>query len=491
MEAEFDYDIFVIGGGSGGISCARNSVKYGKKVALADFVKPSPAGSKYGLGGTCVNVGCIPKKLMHYSAMLGENSHHMKYSGWNVNKSDLKHDWPTLVKKIQLHIKKLNFGYRSDIVKLGIEYFNSLAKVTGKNSVQLTDAAGTVTTKTAKNIVIAVGGRPSIPPQLAPGSSYLLTSDDLFSQRKDPGKTLVIGSSYVGLECAGFLAGLGKDTTLMVRSILLRGFDQDMANRIGRFMEDHQLKFLKQYVPLSTEKLENGQIKVKYHKTDDKEAIEEDTFDTVLLAIGRTPDTKGLGVEELGMKLDKGGKIIVGDDEKTSIDSIYALGDCTSGRLELTPPAIMAGELLAARLFGGSTQLMDYINIATTVFTPIEYGAIGYSEEDAIKIFGDDNIQVFHSHFTPLEWNYDPNVVSNYCYGKLIVNKADNERVVGFHYLGPNAGEVTQGFSVAMRLKATKSDFLHTVGIHPTVAEEMTDLKKNKKDDPVAEKTGC
>lgn len=387
MEAEYDYDIFVIGGGSGGISCARNAIKYGKKVGLADFVKPSPAGSKYGLGGTCVNVGCIPKKLMHYAAMMGENSHHMKYSGWNVDKNSVEHTWGTLVKKIQLHIKKLNFGYRSDLNKIGIEYHNRLAKLTDNHTVELKDANGEIITKTAKYIVIAVGGRPTMPPQLEAGKEYLSTSDDLFSMKRDPGKTLVIGSSYVGLECAGFLAGLGKDVTIMVRSVLLRGFDQDMANRIGRFMEDHHVKFLREFVPHSTEKLEDGKIKVTYHPTGDSEALASDVFDTVFLAIGRTPDTHLLGIKELGMKLDKGGKIIVGDDEKTSIDNVYAIGDCTSGKLELTPPAIMAGELLAKRLFTDSTQIMDYLNIATTVFTPIEYGAIGYAEEDAIKMF--------------------------------------------------------------------------------------------------------
>lgn len=210
-----------------------------------------------------------------------------------------------------------------------------------------------------------------------------------------------------------------------------------MANKIEKFMTEHGVKFIKECVPEYAE-IQGEKIKVGWNG----KSADSDLFDTVLIATGRTPDTNGLGVKELHMKLDNSGKIIVNENDETNIPSVYALGDCVSGRMELTPPAIKAGEFLAKRLFEGSDKKVDYKNIATAVFTPLEYGTIGLSEENAIEQFGEQNIEVYHTHFTPLEWNYNPNVVGDYCYAKILVKK-DDQLVVGFHYLGPNAGEVT------------------------------------------------
>ena len=259
----------------------------------------------------------------------------------------------------------------------------------------------------------------------------------------------------------------------MVRSILLRGFDQAIAEKIGAYMENHGLKFARQCVPTKYSKLDNGRILVE-----DK-LVKTEEYDTCLLAIGRTADTKNIGLEQVGIKTSKSEKILTDDYEKSNVDNIYAIGDCAEGRPELTPPAIMAGKLLSRRLFSNFKLPMDYVNVATAVFTPIEYGAVGYSEEDALKKyaysfnsyrFGKENLKIYHSTFVPVEWRFDLER-NDKCYVKVIVNTADNNRVVGFHILSPNAGEITQGIAVAIKCGLTKEHLDETVGIHPTVAE--------------------
>nr|WEU39069.1 thioredoxin glutathione reductase [Cryptocaryon irritans] len=491
MQPDFDFDLFVIGGGSGGLSCARKAAELGKKVGLADFVKPSPQGSKWGLGGTCVNVGCIPKKLNHYCAQLGEMKQEQKESGWLIDPQS-NHDWKSLVEKIQMYIKKLNFGYRSSLINENVKYFNRIAKFIDAHTIQLKDGEGQVSqTIRAKFVLVAVGGRPMIPEQLQESKQYLLTSDDIFSQKKSPGKTLCIGASYVSLECAGYLTSLGYDVTVMVRSILLRGFDQQMAELIGQYMENHNTKFLRGYVPKKVIKMEDGQLKVQYSKAGDTKQIREELFDSVFIATGRKADTKNIGLEDVGVKIDLNGKVFVNENEQTNIANIYSIGDCAVGRPELTPPAIFAGRILARRLFDNYKKPMDYEKIPTTVFTPIEYGACGISEEESIKRFGKDNIEVYHTFFKPLEWNLNPKNSDYSCYIKIICHIPDQERIVGIHFIGPNAGEVIQGYSVAMKMGATKEDIDSTVGIHPTCSEEIIGLKKTKRTDPNPAKSGC
>lgn len=264
----YDYDLFVIGGGSGGISAARHASAYGKKVALADFVKPTPSGTTWGVGGTCVNVGCIPKKMMHYAAVLAESRRDMEMQGWPIDKEQ-KPSWSTMVSNVQKHIKSLNWGYKTDLIKLKVKYFNAYASFLDPHTIQLEDAKGKITTVTAETIIMAVGGRPSYPG--IPGDKeFGITSDDLFSMTKPPGKTLIIGASYVALECGGFLTAMGFDTTVMVRSILLRGFDQDMANLIGQHMELYHTKFIRSSTPEKLEKPDpNGPIKVTWKNHED------------------------------------------------------------------------------------------------------------------------------------------------------------------------------------------------------------------------------
>jgi pyruvate/2-oxoglutarate dehydrogenase complex dihydrolipoamide dehydrogenase (E3) component len=306
---------------------------------------------------------------------------------------------------------------------------------------------------------------------------------------KPPGKTLVIGAAYVALECAGFLTGLGYDVTVMVRSIVLRGFDRECANKIQQHMKEKGTKFLQPAEPLSVKKGDNGLV-VKYFVRDEKDLEKvtehEDTFDTVLFAIGRRPETKRLNLDKIGVKLDASGKIIVNEYEQTSVDNIFAIGDVIKGGLELTPVAIKAGQLLADRLFNINTTKpkMDYVNVPTTVFTPLEYGSCGLSEEAAKQKFGTENLVIYKKTFTVLEYTVPYREEKGFI--KLICNAKDNERVVGFHILSPNAGEITQAIGIAMKLGATKEDFDSTIGIHPTVAEVMTKLELG-----VEEETGC
>ena len=277
-----------------------------------------------------------------------------------------------------------------------------------------------------------------------------------------------------------------------VRSILLRGFDQQIAEKIGTYMENEGIEFIKPCVPTKIEKIEDGKpgkYKVTATYSDGTEYINE--FNTIVFAVGRTADTEGLNLGSVGVKTASGSKKVIADEaEKSNVANIYAIGDVLEGKPELTPVAIQAGKLLARRICGAGTKLTDYNLVATTVFTPIEYGCCGYSEEEATEKFGEKNIEVYHSDFWPLEWTV-AHRPDNACYVKLIVDKNDKERIVGFHYLGPNAGEVTQAFSGMLKLGATKADMEDLVGIHPTCAEIFTTLNITKSSGKDASASGC
>ncbi|KAG1675214.1 Thioredoxin reductase 3 [Nymphon striatum] len=463
-QTDFEYDVIVIGGGSGGLAASKVWVVH---VLMLDVSL---------------------KKLMHNAAILGHNIQDSKMFGWEVSEK-VNHNWETMKNKIQDYIGSLNWGYRVQLREKEVKYVNAYAQFTDSHTIKCVDKKGRETTMSSQNFIIATGERPRYP-NIPGAKEFCITSDDLFSLPYSPGKTLVIGASYVALECAGFLAGIGLDVTVMVRSIFLRGFDQDMAERIGKYMEKNGVKFIRPCNPTSIERLEEGKPgKLKVKATNGEGELIEDEYNTVLIAIGRDPCTHTIGIENTGVKMNKSGTFPV-VNEQTNIPHIYAVGDILEDKPKLTPVAIQAGKFLSRRIFGGSKEQVDYINVPTTVFTPLEYGCIGYSEEDAIAQFGENNIEVYHNLFQPLEYTL-PGRGESDCYLKLICNKDDDERVVGFHYLGPNAGEVTQGYAVSMRLGARKEDFDATIGIHPTTSELFTTLSVRKGSGEEITKSGC
>lgn len=393
-----------------------------------------------------------------------------------------------MVESVNNHIRSLNFGYKKELTQKGVKYYNKFATFKDRNTLILTDKRGKTEEVTAKYITIAVGGRPSYP-DIPGAKEHCITSDDIFWRQDSPGKTLVVGASYVALECAGFLNAMEFDVDVMVRSILLRGFDQDIAKKIGEDMVAMGVNFVNGATPSSIEKLESGKLKVTFKQGD---LTLDAEYDTVLLAMGRKIITDQLDMEKAGLVAEKNGKFVTNPDESTSVDNIFAIGDVKQGNLELTPVAIESGKRLSRRLFGGKTALMNYDTIPTTVFTPLEYGSCGLPEEEAIARWGEDDIEVYHTTFSPLEWQYNKGFNSKrLCYVKLITVISDEHRIVGFHILCPNAGEVTQGFAVAMHVGVKKAQLDDVVGIHPTIAEEFTKLLTTRREDPNPIKSGC
>uniref|UniRef100_A0A1B6M8U6 thioredoxin-disulfide reductase (NADPH) n=1 Tax=Graphocephala atropunctata TaxID=36148 RepID=A0A1B6M8U6_9HEMI len=485
---DYDFDFIVIGGGSGGLASAKEAASYGRKVAVCDVVIPSPQGTTWGLGGTCVNVGCIPKKLMHKAAIIGEDIDDAPHYGWTTEIKE--HSWEAMVMNIQNHIHSLNWKYRKSLKDKKVTYLNAHARFKDQHTLSLYSKNGEFQRDiTGQNFLLAMGCRPVYPD--FPGARDLcISSDDIFSNTEHPGKTLIIGASYISLETAGFLAGLGIDVTVMVRSILLRGFDQEIAQKIGTNLEAHGVKFIYNCVPSSVTKISDDNLQVVAESTVEGQPGHNAEYKTVFLAIGREPCTKQIGLEEINVALHENGRVAVDNSCQTSVRNIFAVGDVVEEKLQLTPVAVQAGKLLAQRLYGKKNTQFDYLMVPTTVFTPLEYGCVGYAEEDALSTFGQDKVEVYHIHFQPLEWEMS-NRNKNQSFAKLVCLKEEEERVVGFHYLGPNAGEVTQGFSLALKLGAKKDDFNNVIGIHPTCAEIFTTMTVTKASGKSADVENC
>ncbi|KAL9656245.1 hypothetical protein ABK040_007860 [Willaertia magna] len=506
---EFDY--IVIGGGSGGLACSKRlsiETPLNTKICLIDYRDPTNHWLEqnefrkwiWGLGGTCTNVGCIPKKLMHTSALLGETiKHDISHYGWKID--SISHDWSTLVQNVQNHIRSINFGYRIDMTQTFAKdneikklfYLNMKAKFINDKTIELFDPKKNVKkTISGKNIILAIGGKPRLPDDIPGAKEYAITSDDLFSLKNPPGKTLIIGAGYIALESASFLNGIGYEATVMMRSSPLRGFDKDCSFKLIEGMKDRGVNFIEKSVLKKIIKLNDKEYQVEYINLETKE-IRVDTFNTVMFAIGREALTKELGLSSL--QLDKEGKVVVNEkDQSISHPHIYAIGDCINRKFELTPVAIKAGSLLAKRLCNSECdEIMDYDNIPTSVFTsPYEYGCVGLSEEEAISRYGEDKIEIYITQFTPLEVAF-AHRDENKTFMKLVCLKKDNgdEQVIGFHYVGNHAGEITQGVSIALKMGATKKDFERTVGIHPTIAEEMCQITVTKRSGKDPNKRGC
>lgn len=315
----------VVGGGSGGLAAAKEAVELGAKVAVLDYVTPSPQGTKWGLGGTCVNVGCIPKKLMHQAALLGEGLHEAVAFGWQIpDPKAIINDWESLKTAVQNHVKSVNWVTRVELRNKKVDYINGNGYFKDVHTIAAVMKNGEEKVLTADKVIIAVGGRPRYPD--IPGAiEYGITSDDIFSLDHAPGKTLVVGAGYIGLECAGFLNGLGYDTTIMVRSIILRGFDQQMANLVADEMQERGVNFIYQAKPKAVVKQDDGRLLV--HWVDKDGQVHEDIYDTILFAIGRQALTPQLKLDNAGVKVVPESFKIAAENEQTNVPNIYAVGD--------------------------------------------------------------------------------------------------------------------------------------------------------------------
>jgi glutathione reductase (NADPH) len=445
----YDFDLFVIGGGSGGVRASRMAAQRGARVALAEAAE---------LGGTCVNVGCIPKKLYSYAAGYAEAFAEAPGFGWTLSEPP-RFDWAHLKTQRAKEITRLNGVYASLLKTANVTLLNGWAQLVDAHTV---DVDGT--RYTAKNLLIATGGTPWVPE--LPGREHILTSDAMFDLDPFPKRLLVVGGGYIACEFASIFNGLGaKVTQVHRRAHLLSGFDDDvrqfLASEMGKAGVDIRLSS-----EIDSISSGPGGLNVMLARGATIEV------DTVLFATGRVPNTRALGLEAAGVTVDEHGAIAVDAHYKTSVPSIYAVGDVSSS-VQLTPVALAEAMVVVDALFGDRVRKLDYEFIPTAVFTHPNIGTCGYSETDARAKFG--KVTVFCTEFRALRHTLSASTERTFM--KLVVDKA-SDRVVGLHLVGPDAGEVVQGFAVAMRAGATKALFDSTIGIHPTVAEEFVTMRE-------------
>jgi glutathione reductase (NADPH) len=451
-DISYDVDLFVVGAGSGGVRAARMAAQRGVRVAVAE------AGA---LGGTCVNVGCIPKKLYSYAAHYAEAFEESHGFGWVGDAPRL--DWAKLKANRATEISRLNGIYGNLLKNAGARLMQGWATLVDAHTVAVDTAAGRELV-TARSIVIATGGQPFVPE--FEGSDLVITSDAVFDLEPFPQRLLVVGGGYIACEFASIFNGLGSKVTQLYRGEqVLRGFDHDVRPFIAAEMRKAGVD-----LQLNTDvKSVARQGAALLVTLTDGRTLE---VDTVLYATGRVPRVQGLGLDALGIAQTAGGAIQVNADYQTSVPSVYALGDVTA-RVQLTPVALGEAMVLVDHLFGDGQRRMGYDYIPTAVFTHPNIGTVGDTEAQARETYGD--VLVFRSEFKPLRHTLSGS--SERCLVKLVVDKV-SDRVVGLHMVGPDAGEVVQGFAVAMKMGATKAQFDSTIGIHPTLAEEFVTMRQ-------------
>ncbi|KAG6007892.1 GTP-binding protein gtr1 [Claviceps maximensis] len=463
-----EIDYVVLGGGSGGLGSARMaSSKFGAKTLVVEASR---------LGGTCVNVGCVPKKVTYNAAAIAETIHDAKAYGFSVEQT-APFDWTTFKKKRDAYIQRLNGIYERNLGNDKVEYLHGWGRLVSKNQVEVTQDDGSKVLINAKKILLAVGGRPSSPPSI-PGAELGVNSDGFFDIDKQPKKVAIVGAGYIAVEFAGMFNALGTETHLFIRhKTFLRNFDPMIQETVTNEYERLGVHLHKESQASKIEKGANGKLTVTYKDAQGNESSISDV-DHLIWAVGRVPETDKIGLKEVGVKLNEKGHVVVDEYQNSSVDGIYALGDAT-GQVELTPVAIAAGRKLAHRLFGPaefSTLKLDYQNIPSVVFSHPEVGSIGLTEPQAIEKYGKDNIKVYKTSFTAMYYAMmEPEQKGPTSY-KLIVTGRE-EKIVGLHIMGLGSGEMLQGFGVAIKMGATKADFDSCVAIHPTSAEELVTLK--------------
>ncbi|MEO6971934.1 MAG: glutathione-disulfide reductase [Rhodoferax sp.] len=451
----FDFDLFVIGGGSGGVRAARMAAQRGARVALAE------SGGIARLGGTCVNVGCIPKKLYGYAAHYAEAFEEARGFGWEVQAPKL--NWPLLKTNRAREITRLNGVYLQLLTGAGVQLFEQHARLADAHTVRLDERS-----YSARNILIVTGGWPSVPD--VPGHEHVITSNEIFDVEPFPARLLVVGGGYIACEFASIFNGLGAQVTQLYRGEqVLRGFDDEVRGFLAAEMRKAGVDLRVKSDVAAIERTAAGLVA---RLTSGDSA----TVDAVLYATGRVPNVHGMGLEAAGVALGKDGAIVVDAHYQTSVPSIYAIGDVTA-RLQLTPVALGEAMALVDHLLGPAAgkheRSMSYDFIPTAVFTHPNIGTVGYTEAQAREKFG--RVTVYRSDFKPLKHTLSGS--SERTLMKLLVDDA-SDRVVGLHMVGPDAGEVVQGFAVAMKAGATKAMFDGTIGIHPTAAEEFVTMRE-------------
>ncbi|KAG9225937.1 hypothetical protein CCMSSC00406_0006441 [Pleurotus cornucopiae] len=461
------YDYVVIGGGSGGVAGSRRAASYGAKVALIE-VTPN-------LGGTCVNVGCVPKKIMWHAADLRDKiMHHAPgYNFTNLPETPT-FNWATFKPQRDAYIRKLNGIYSNNLTKEAVEEHHGHAKLISPAQVEVTRPDGQKYTLNTDKVLVATGGRPTIPSdEKIPGASLGINSDGFFDLEEQPKRVAVVGAGYIAVELAGVFNSLGTETHLIIRKDkVLRTFDPSLQDVITPWMEKTGIHIHK---TTNVTKVTGTKGQPLTVHTDTGEAIE---VDCLLWAIGRHANTENLGLEELGVKLDKKGDVIVDEYQNSSVPGIYAVGD-VQGKALLTPVAIAAGRRLGNRLFGPEKykqEKLSYEDIPTVVFSHPTIGTVGLTEPEARKKYGDDQVKIYKSNFRSLYFSMVPEEHKEPSMYKLVC-VGEEERVVGVHIIGIGSDEVMQGFAVAVKMKATKQDLDDTVAIHPTSSEELVTLR--------------
>ena len=449
MVEKYDFDLFVIGAGSGGVRASRVAAGLGARVAVAE--------ERY-LGGTCVNVGCIPKKLMVYASSFSEEFEDSAGFGWTVGERQF--DWNKLIANKNTEIARLNGIYENLLVKSGVKILRGRARVADAHTISV--GGKRVTTR---YILVATGGWPTRPH--VPGGELAISSNEAFFLDRMPARIVIVGGGYVGLEFAGIFHGLGARVTVVHRGkAFLRGFDDDLRAALAVEMRKRgiDLRFETQVARIDRE----GESGVNVTLNSDTSV----TADLVMFATGRDPNTRGIGLEEAGVALDQEGAITVDRYSRSSVENIYAVGDVTNRR-NLTPVAIAEGRAVAETLFGKRATCVDYDNVPSAVFSQPPIGTVGLTESEARARFSE--VDIYKSHFRPLKHTLSGREETAFM--KLVVDRK-SDRVVGCHMIGDYAGEIIQGFAVAMQCGATKAQFDATIGVHPTAAEEFVTMRE-------------
>ena len=445
---QYDYDLFIVGAGSGGVRAANMAAAQGVRVAIAE---------ERNLGGTCVNLGCVPKKLLVYASQFQDEFKSAAGFGWTVGKSTF--NWSRLIANKNQEIERLHAVYRNRLQKSGVSIITGRAQVLDAHTVAVDG-----TEYSAERILIATGGWPFVPD--IPGKQHIVTSNDMFFLEQLPKRIIIVGGGYIAVEFASILHGLGVDTTICHRGHkLLHGFDEDIRDFLAHEMIRKGINIL---FNTDIEAIESAGDCFAARLIDGSKV----STDLVMYATGRTPNSTGFGLEKLGIELDDEGAIKVNDDYQTNVPSIYALGDVTN-RVNLTPVAIAEGMALVNKLYVNQPRPVDYDNIPTAVFSQPTIGTVGLTEAQAREKYPD--IDIYKTSFTPMK-NTLAGMDEKTLMKMIVVRSTD--RVVGIHMVGPDAPEIIQGMAVAIRAGATKAIFDSTIGIHPTAAEEFVTLRE-------------